>query len=254
MIRAPSLDLPDISHAFFTREGGISRGLYASLNGGQGSGDDPHHVRENRKRMSAALGVEPDALVTCYQIHSPEVIVVDEPWDANDRPKADGLVTARQGIALGVASADCGPVLFADSEAQVVGACHAGWKGAFTGVLESTIQAMEALGAERSAIVAVLGPTISRHAYEVGPEFVLRFREADEANLRFFTPSDRPAHAFFDLPGYIIMRLDNAAVGRVVDLALCTYADPARFFSYRRSVHHGEPDYGRLISAIALTP
>jgi YfiH family protein len=254
MIRADALDLPGIAHAFFTREGGVSGGIYASLNGGQGSADDPVAVRENRKRMAAALGVEPGHLLNCHQIHSPDVVTVEEPWDASAKPKADAMVTAMPGLAIAVASADCGPVLFADPEANVVGCCHSGWKGAFTGVLEATLDAMERLGAHRESTIAVLGPTISRNAYEVGPEFVTRFREADEANRRFFAPADRPDHAFFDLPAYIGERLDAAGVGRFADLALCTYGDETRFFSYRRSVHRGEPDYGRLIAAIALTP
>jgi YfiH family protein len=253
MIRADALDLPGISHAFFTREGGVSSGIYASLNGGQGSADDQSSVRENRKRMAAALGVEPGHLLNCHQIHSPDIVTVEEPWDSTAKPKADGMVTVRPGLAIAVASADCGPVLFADPEARVIGCCHSGWKGAFTGVLEATLEAMEGLGAHRDSTIAVLGPTISRTAYEVGPEFVMRFREADEANRRFFTPSDRADHAFFDLPGYIGDRLDQAGIGRFVDLALCTYADPERFYSYRRSVHRREPDYGRLIAAIALT-
>jgi polyphenol oxidase len=252
MIRADALDLPGIAHAFFTREGGVSGGIYASLNGGQGSADDPVAVRENRKRMAAALGVEPTHLLNCHQIHSPDVVIVEEPWETSAKPKADAMVTTRPGIAIAVASADCGPVLFADPDARVIGCCHAGWKGAFTGVLEATLHAMERLGAHRASVIAVLGPTISRTAYEVGPEFVTRFREADEANRRFFAPADRPDHAFFDLPAYIGERLDAAGVGRFADLGLCTYGDETRFFSYRRSVHRGEPDYGRLIAAIAL--
>jgi YfiH family protein len=251
MIRAAELDHPAIAHAFFTREGGVSDGIYASLNGGQGSSDDPDRVRENRRRMTEALGVGEDRLVTVHQVHSPDVLAVEAPWDG-PRPKADGMVTRTPGLALGIATADCGPVLFADPDAGVVGGCHAGWKGAFTGVLEATLDGMEALGARRGDVTAVLGPMISATSYEVGPEFVARFREQDEANLAYFRPSGREGHAFFDLPAYIAARLDRAGVGRFVDLGLCTYADPRRFYSYRRTVHRGEPDYGRLISAIAL--
>jgi YfiH family protein len=251
MIHAPELDHACLSHAFFTREGGVSDGIYESLNGGSGSADDPDNVRENRRRMTQALGVGDDRLVTLHQVHSPDVLVVEGQW-GGPRPKADGMVTRTPGLALGVASADCGPVLFADAQAGVVGACHSGWKGAFTGILEATLAGMEGLGARRRSTVAVLGPTISGAAYEVGPEFVARFLEGDPANAAFFRPSDQEGHAWFDLPAYIGMRLERAGVGRFVDLGLCTYADPRRFFSYRRTVHRNEPDYGRLIAAIAL--
>lgn len=248
----PALDLPGIRHGFFTRRGGTSDGLYASLNGGQGSSDDQDRVRENRGLMADELDVARDRFVTCYQVHSPEVVVVETPWTRGSAPKADAMVTRERGLALAVSSADCGPVLFADAGAGVVGAAHAGWKGAFTGVLEATVDAMERLGAARGAIVAVLGPTISRRAYEVRPEFVARFVGADPANLAFFGPSLRPDHAMFDLPAYIGMRLRAAGIGAPADIALCTYADEDSFFSYRRSVHRGEPDYGRLLHAIAL--
>lgn len=251
MIQAEPLALPGIRHAFFTRQGGVSEGIYASLNGGQGSGDHQPHVRENRARMAAAVGVVPERLVNVHQVHSPDVVVATGPWPA-DRPKADGLVTSQPSLALAVASADCGPILFADAEAGVIGACHSGWKGAFTGVIESTLAAMETLGASRASTVAVLGPTISRNAYEVGPEFTGRFLEADADNARYFTPSTRDGHSMFDLPAYIGARMARSGIGRFVDLALCTYADERRFYSYRRTVHRGEPDYGRLIAAIAL--
>jgi YfiH family protein len=252
-IEAPALAaLPGIRHAFFTRRGGVSEGIYASLNGGIGSSDVPERVVENRRRMTACLGVAPDALVSLYQVHSPDVVTVERPWDQGERPKADGMVTNRPGIALGIGTADCGPVLFADSEAGVVGAAHAGWRGAFTGVLETTLARMEDLGARRERIIAVLGPMISQAAYEVGPEFVGRFTDADPALARFFQPSGREGHAMFDLPGFIGARLASAGIGSFVNLGLCTYADPDRFYSYRRTTHRGEPDYGRLISAIAL--
>ncbi|PSC06826.1 peptidoglycan editing factor PgeF [Alsobacter soli] len=251
MIRAPELDLPGVRHAFFTRQGGVSGGIYASLNGGLGSADDRAAVAENRKRMAESMGVAPDRLVNVHQVHSPDVVVAEGPWPG-DRPKADGLATNRPGLALAISTADCGPVLFADPEGRVVGGCHSGWKGAFTGVLESTLNRMEELGARRERVTAVLGPTISSAAYEVGPEFVARFEEQSPDNARYFRPSEKPGHAFFDLPAYIAARLTRAGVGRFVDLKLCTYADPERFFSYRRTTHRGEPDYGRLISAIVL--
>jgi YfiH family protein len=245
--------LPGIRHGFFTRQGGVSNGIYASLNCGVGSADERGHVIENRARVTAELGVAAEQLATPHQVHSPDVAVVDEVWAAGAGPKADAVVTRRRGIAIGVGTADCGPVLFADAEAGVIGAAHSGWKGAFTGVLEATIAAMEGLGARRTQIVAVLGPTISKSAYEVGPEFRARFLEATTANEAYFTPSDRADHHRFDLPAYIGSRLAAAGLGHVGDLALCTYADPERFFSYRRTTHAGEPDYGRMLHAISLT-
>lgn len=246
-------DQPGIAHAFFTRQGGVSTGIYASLNGGVGSSDDKAAVAENRRRMAARFHLEPERLVGVYQVHSQDALVVDGPW-RDGRPKADAMVTTTSGLALGISSADCGPLLFADGEARVIGAVHAGWRGAFTGVLEATLDVMEGLGAKRKRVVAVLGPTIGRSAYEVGPEFVARFRDADAANDALFTPSPKEGHAMFDLPGFIGARLGSAGIGRFVDLGLCTYADETRFFSYRRAAHRRERDYGRLISAIALTP
>lgn len=253
MIRSSLLSaLPGVSHGFFTREGGVSDGLYASLNIGLGSRDDRDRVLENRARVASALGVTAEALAMPHQIHSPDVAVVEEAWAPGEGPKADAVVTARPGLAVGVATADCGPILFADATARVVGAAHAGWQGAFKGVIAATVAAMEGLGASRARIVAVLGPTISATAYEVGPEFVARFVEADPTWARFFSPSTRAGHAMFDLPGFVALRLAEAGVGAAGDLGLCTYADEARFFSYRRTTHRGEPDYGRLVSAIAL--
>ena len=249
---ADALDLPGIRHGFYTRQGGVSDGIYASLNCGVGSSDARERILENRARVARDLGVAPDRLATPYQVHSPDVVVVDEVWPVGDGPKADAVVTARPGIAVGVGTADCGPLLFADSEARVIGAAHAGWRGAFTGVLEATLAAMEGLGADRRRITVVLGPTISAAAYEVGPEFVARFTEADASNGRFFAPSEREGHRQFDLPAYLGHRAATASVGRFVDLRLCTYADPARFYSYRRMTHQGEADYGRLLHAIAL--
>jgi YfiH family protein len=250
-ITAAALDLPGIRHGFFTRRGGVSAGIYASLNGGQGSADAPEAVAENRARMAEVIGVAPDHLVNVHQIHSPDVVVADGPWPGA-KPRADGMVTRTPGVGLAIATADCGPVLFADAKARVLGACHSGWRGAYTGVLEATLAGMEELGADRSRTVAVLGPTIGRDAYEVGPEFVERFVSLRVDDARFFRPSERSGHSLFDLPTYIGHRLSQAGVGRFVDLALCTYSDPDRFFSYRRTVHRSEPDYGRLIAAIAL--
>ncbi|MBS7540613.1 peptidoglycan editing factor PgeF [Ancylobacter lacus] len=250
-IESPALaKLPGIRHGFFTRQGGVSGGIYGALNGGTGSRDDPAHVAENRARMAAALGVEPARFLTCYQVHSPDCVAVDAPWEA--RPHADAVATATPGIAVSVSIADCGPVLFADSEAGVVGAAHAGWKGAVGGVLESTLARMEELGARRTRIVAAIGPLIRQPSYEVGPEFVDRLTALDVGNARFFIPSTTAGHALFDLPGYIAARLERAGVGTIDDLGLDTYADAGRFFSYRRATHQGEPDYGRLIAAIVL--
>ena len=253
MLQAASLSkLARIRHAFFTRSGGVSQGVYASLNGGVGSNDAPDKVAENRARMAAALGVPPDRLLTAYQIHSPDVVVADRPWTRENRPRADAIVTRTPALAIGISTADCGPLLLADAEAGVIGAAHAGWRGARTGVIEAAIAAMEQLGAERSRIAAALGPTIRQPNYEVGPEFVARFLAADADNARFFAPSDRAGHAMFDLAGYIADRLQRAGIGKFEDLGLCTYAEPARFFSYRRTTKLGEADYGRHINAIAL--
>jgi hypothetical protein len=245
---------PGIRHAFFTREGGVSQGpVYGSLNGGTGSQDERAHVTENRRRMAAHLGVAAENLVGVWQVHSPDCLHVVGPWPG-ERPKADAMATATPGVALGVATADCGPILFADPAAGVIGAAHAGWKGAIGGVVEATLARMEALGADRRNVVAAMGPMLSQRNYEVGPEFVARFHGEDAANARFFAPAARDGHAMFDLPGYNRHRLERAGVGHVEDLALCTYADEARFFSYRRTSHRAEPDYGRLISAIVLSP
>jgi YfiH family protein len=244
---------PAIRHAFFTREGGVSDGIYQSLNGGIGSNDAPENVKENRARMAKALGVAPTHFVSCYQIHSPDVIVATKPWTHENAPRADAIVTRTPGLAIGVSTADCGPVLFADGDAKVVGAAHAGWKGALTGVLEATIAAMEKLGASRGNISAAVGPLIRQPNYEVGAEFVERFTATDATNARYFIPSERADHAMFDLPGFIKSRLEAAEIKSVEDLGLCTYAEPDRFFSYRRTTHRREPDYGRHINAIALT-
>ena len=253
MLQAPSLSrLERVRHGFFTRAGGVSQGIYASLNGGVGSSDAPDKVAENRARMAAALGVTPESLITPYQIHSPDVAVAFEPWTPDHRPRADAVVTRTPRLAIGVSTADCGPLLFADAEAGVIGAAHAGWRGALTGVIEATVAAMERLGADRARIAAALGPTISQANYEVGPEFVARFTAADADNTRFFAASPHAGHAMFDLTGYIATCVQRAGIVKFEDLGLCTYADPERFYSFRRSTHRREPDYGRHINAIAL--
>ncbi|POF29785.1 peptidoglycan editing factor PgeF [Roseibium marinum] len=252
-IEADALKLEGLRHGFFTRQGGVSDGIYESLNIGLGSDDERGRVLENRKRVADAVAVAPENLLSPYQIHSPDVITVSGPWgDGADR-KADALVTSTPGLAIGISTADCGPVLFADPQARVVGAAHAGWKGAISGILRNTVTAMEVLGASRDSIVAVLGPTISRQAYEVGPEFHERFVQDASANTEYFQPSERDNHFMFDLPAFIGDSLGQLGLGQVADLCLCTYGDETRFFSYRRTTHRKEPDYGRQISAIVLT-
>jgi polyphenol oxidase len=254
MIEAPSLAaLAGIRHGFFTRAGGVSDGIYASLNGGVGSRDVPARVAENRARMAAALAVQPERLLTAYQTHSADVVTADVPWNPDARPRADAIVTRTRGLAIGVTTADCGPVLFADAQAGVVGAAHAGWRGAFGGVLEATIDALERCGADRTRVVVALGPMIRQPNYEVGPEFLARFTAAKAANARFFQESARAGHALFDLAGYIAARLRACGVDRIEDIGRCTYGEPAEFFSYRASTHRGETDYGRHVNAIALS-
>lgn len=233
-------------HGFFTREGGVSAGVYEGLNCGVGSKDDPTAVKENRARVAAHL--EASALVSVHQHHSAEVITVDGDWSAG-RPKADAMVSRAPGVALGVLTADCAPVLFADPQAGVVAAAHAGWRGAIGGVTDATVDAMAALGASRERIRAVIGPTISQRAYEVGPEFMEKFLADDDANARFFAggTGDRMQ---FDLPGYLLNRLRAAGVAEAEWTGHCTCSDPAKFYSYRRSCHEREPDYGRLVAAI----
>ena len=241
-------DCDGVRHAFFTREGGVSDGLFASLNCGYGSGDDPVNVARNRAIAAGRLGLAEDRLITCYQIHSATVLTVDRPWRREDAPRADGMVTDQPGIALGVLAADCAPVLFADPEAKVIGAAHGGWKGALGGVMEATVAAMAKLGAEPARIRAGIGPCIAQSSYEVGPEFPGRFAETGT----FFMPAERPGHFRFDLPGYIAHRLARLGLGAVGDVACDTAADPARFFSYRRACLAGERDYGRAVAAITL--
>lgn len=252
-VTSPALAaLPALSHAFFTRQGGVSTGIYAGLNGGLGSNDDPEAVRENRRRMVATLGLEPGRLAVPWQVHSAEAVTTETPWVREESPHVDGLATATPGLAVAVTIADCCPVLFADPKARVVAAAHAGWKGAIGGVLEATLLRMEELGAKRGDVVAALGPCIRQKSYEVGPDFAGRFTAEDPANARFFEPSARPGHAMFELGGYVVERLRKAGLAAVDDLALDTYSDEARFFSFRRTTHRGEPDYGRMIAAIAL--
>lgn len=252
-ISSETLAIPGIRHAFFTRKGGVSSGLYETLNGGQGSSDDPEAVAENRRLMASTLDVKPANFLGCYQIHSADIITVTTPWLVADRPRADGMVTRERGIALAIGTADCGPVLFADGRAGIIGACHAGWKGAFSGILEATILGMEALGSHRKDISAVLGPTISQKAYEVGPEFVERFLERDTKFSRFFIPSEKFGFSMFNLPDFIRYRLSRTNIGHYEDLGRCTYENDQLFFSYRRATHRKEADYGRLISAITIT-
>lgn len=252
MIAAETLALPGIRQAFFTRQGGVSDGLYASLNGGVGSRDNPAHVADNRARMAAALAVEPGRLLTAHQTHSPDVVIVDSPWTPQQHPCADGIVTCTRALAIGVTTADCGPILLAEPNAGVIGAAHAGWRGALAGIIEATVEAMEQLGAERSQIRAALGPMIRQDSYEVGSDLIERFVADDSSNGRFFRAATRDSHALFDLAGYIAARLEQAGLRHVQDLGLCTYADPARFFSFRRSTHRAEADYGRHVNAIVL--
>ena len=242
--------LAPLPHGFLGREGGVSTGIHAGLNVGLGSDDDRTAIVENRSRAVAA--VSPGAaLVTLHQVHSAEAVIVTAPFADDARPKADALVTDRPGLMLGILTADCAPILFADAEAGIVGAAHAGWKGAIGGVTDATIAAMESLGADRSRIVAAIGPCIARASYEVDEAFLRRFCEADPENERFFADG-RPAHWQFDLEGYVAARLAAAGIARVEALGLDTYADEARFYSYRGATHRGEPTYGRQIAMIGL--
>lgn len=239
-----------IRHGFFTRQGGVSQDIYAGLNVGLGSNDASDKVLENRRRVAAWFGQPLERLATVHQIHSTEVIVMDDAFDGT-RPQADAMVTATPGLVLGVLAADCGPILFADAQARVIGAAHAGWKGALGGVAENVIGAMISLGASLENITAALGPSIGPASYEVGPEFVERFVTENAHFERYFTPSAKPGHAMFDLPSLTTQRLLDAGI-RAENLGIDTYPDADRFFSYRRTTHAGEPDYGRQISAIAI--
>ena len=246
-ITSPTLATP---HGFLGRAGGVSTGACASLNTGLGSGDEPAAVAENRRRAAAAV-LPGAALVGVYQVHGAAVATVRESWADDDRPQADALVTDRPGILLGILTADCAPVLLADARAGVVGAAHAGWKGALAGVTDACVAAMEALGADRTRIAAAIGPCIARASYEVDDAFRRRFEADDAINERFFTGGNA-GHHFFDLEAYVAARLAVAGVTRVAALGLDTYADETRFFSFRRATHRGEPTYGRQISLIGL--
>jgi len=250
------LDISGVAHGFFGRQGGVSRGPYDSLNVGRGSNDDPQHVSENRRRVAASLGTSRDNLLSLYQIHSPDVIIADAPWDYDYRPQADGLVTTQPGLAISALAADCGPVLFCDPDAHVIGACHAGWKGAVGGVTDSVIEAMERYGASRGNIRAVLGPCISAENYEVGNEFKETVLTTDaQAETHFHTPDNvqGDGRPHFNLKSYILSRLSRAGLTQIAALPDCTYAAPEHYYSYRYNTHHKIPDYGRQISAICLT-
>ena len=253
MINSQRLSSQDcIRHAFFSRRGGVSEGVYESLNCGYGSGDDPAKVRANREAAMAQLDAGADDLVTVHQCHSANVVSVEAPWRLEDRPKADGMVTNRPGLALGVMTADCGPVLFADQTVGVIGAAHAGWRGALNGVLEATTAAMEQLGATRENMAAALGPCIRQPSYEVSDDFKQIFLDVDEANGVYFQPANRLGHSMFDLAGFIVRRLQGLGLGTVEDTAIDTYPDQGSFFSYRRTIHRGEQDYGRGLSVVIL--
>ncbi|HYD67865.1 peptidoglycan editing factor PgeF [Azospirillum sp.] len=245
-------EIGDIRHAFFTRTGGVSQGIYGSLNCGLGSGDAPSAVVENRARAMARLDLEADRLTTCYQVHSPTCVVVEKPWTPDKAPQADAMATREPGIALGILTADCAPVLFADSKARVIGAAHAGWKGAKGGVLEATVDRMVELGAKRERIVAAIGPCIAQRSYEVGPEFPAPFLEESAENRDFFAPARKEGHFLFDLGGYVAQRLALYGVEMVQRCPNDTVAEEDRFFSYRRACLRGEKDYGRGLSAIVL--
>ena len=253
-INYPLLNGGSLVHGFFTREGGVSNGIYAGLNCGPGSSDNPENVKTNRKMATNVLGA--DALLTCYQIHSANVININESWQENFAsapPKADAMVSKQTGIALGILTADCAPVLLADKQNGVIGALHAGWKGAVAGIVENTVNAMIALGANPATTVAVVGPTIQQQSYEVGPDV----RDAVIKNInsngeRFFVSSKKIGHWMFDLPAFVVAQLENSEISKIESTGLDTYADEQKFFSYRRATHRGEKDYGRILSAIMI--
>lgn len=254
MIQAPSLSAsPRLRHGFFTRAGGSSRGIYASLNCGPGSSDDPAAVDANRSNAMGQLGLPAAALCTVHQVHGTEVAFARAPWPDTQRPEADAVVTDVPGVAVGVLTADCAPVLMADAQAGVAAAVHCGWRGALAGVVEAAVAAMENRGARRGRVAAAIGPCIAQASYEVGSEFEAAFIAADTTNARFFLTGEN-GRARFDLAGYLGSQLDLAGIGAVEEPDTDTYGDAARFFSYRRATHAGEPDYGRQLSAIALAP
>lgn len=241
-----------IAHGFFGRRGGVSSGVYAQLNCGPGSDDNRLSVIENRARVADHFAIPSGHLLSLHQVHSPRVIEVREPWASGARPEADAMVTRQPGLALGILSADCGPVLLCDPEAGVIGAAHAGWKGALGGVLDATVDEMIGLGADRARIRASLGPTISCNAYETGPEFIERFLAQSPAHAQFFRPSGREGHHLFDLPAFITNRLEGLAIHAVQNINLCTCGLEQDYFSWRRTTHRKEADYGRNISVIML--
>ncbi len=247
-------DRKKIAHGFFTREGGLSDGIHAGLNCGYGSDDKREAVRQNRARVSASLGVAPENLITVHQIHSARVIVAEQAWQPGEAPRGDAMVSTTPGLALGIMTADCAPVLFADAQAGVIGAAHAGWKGALAGILEATVRKMEEQGAQRSQIAAVLGPCIGQISYQVGPEFLAAFTAQNSTHEKYFAPSDKADHHQFDLAGFVMSRLKRLGLEQSHDTALDTYVDEGRFYSYRRSCHRDESDYGRQIAAITLLP
>lgn len=251
ILRAKSLALPHVAHGFFGRQGGVSEGVYASLNCGPGSGDDRAKVLENRRLAMEALGG--GMLVTLYQIHSAKAVTVVEPWGIGNSPEADALATNVPGIALGILTADCAPVLLADAEAGVIGAAHAGWKGALSGVTNAAVAAMERLGARRDRMAAAIGPMIAQASYEVDRVFRDTFLSATAADAVFFTPGKRDGFFQFDLEAYVATRLERAGVARVERLSVDTYVQEGDFYSFRRATHRGEKDYGRDLSAIMLT-
>jgi purine-nucleoside/S-methyl-5'-thioadenosine phosphorylase / adenosine deaminase len=244
--------LPNIRHGFFTRDGGVSNGLYAGLNCGPGSADVAANVAENRARVARHLGGRHPDVTTVYQVHSGDAVVLSGPVDPNARPKADAIVTSTPGLVIGVLTADCTPVLFADPEAGIVGAAHAGWRGAVGGVLEATVAEMEKLGARRNRIVAAIGPCINQVSYEVGPDFVATLLESCASNEMFLARNNPEERAHFDLPGFVAKRLQDCDLGRVERQSPCTYVNESKFFSFRRSQHRSEGDYGRQISAIVV--
>ena len=250
-ITHPLLETAGVRHGFFTRRGGVSAGIYEGLNTGVGSSDDPAHVAENRRRIAAHMGGGQDDLAACYQIHSAITRVAEGPW-VGERPEGDAVVTATAGVIPGVLTADCAPVLLADPEARVVGAVHAGWKGALGGVVHSAVAAMEALGARPKRIVAVVGPCIAQASYEVGADFEARFAHHDTGSERFFIAGTTADKRMFDLPGFVLWRLEQAGVGDAAWTGHDTCADENLFYSNRRAFQRGEPDFGRLMSAIAL--
>lgn len=243
---------PRIRHGFFTRIGGVSEGLYAGLNCGPGSSDAPANVEENRARVARHLGGAHPDVATLYQIHSGRAVAIDAPIPGDARPKADGVVTNRPGLVIGALTADCAPVLFADPEAGVVGAAHAGWRGAVGGVLEATVAEMEKLGARRNRIITAIGPAINQVSYEVGPDFEAALLESCANNVMFLSRKTPLERAHFDLPAFVEMRLKKCGVAEVERQSLCTYANESEFFSFRRSQHRSEGDYGRQISAIVV--